>query len=175
LRRLLYNYVNPLPGSDEVSEESWQLVTAIHDESNGLTLPTLVLHSILVMLVCVFAETDRTVAFKVLLWSVLSNLNLNLKRGIAFRWIRERSDTALLDVDGITLFFFYRTCDIWLLWTGVTSNIGSPSDQINSNPWELPIAGTSPCQFDFGCRALEEISCFFVPWKLRFSYMKFCP
>ncbi len=106
MRRLLYNYVNPLPGSDEVSEESWQLVTAIHDESNGLTLPTLVLHSILVMLVCVFAETDRTVAFKVLLWSVLSNLNLNLKRGIAFRWIRERSDTALLDVDGITLFFF---------------------------------------------------------------------
>jgi hypothetical protein len=72
-----------LQGSDEVSEESWQLVTAIHDESNGRTLPTLVLHSILVWLVWVFAETDRTVAFKVLLWSVGSNLNL--KRGIAFR------------------------------------------------------------------------------------------
>jgi hypothetical protein len=59
------------------------------------------------MVVWVFAETDRTVTFKVLLWSVLSNLNLNLKRGIPFRWIQESSDTALLNVNDITLFFFW--------------------------------------------------------------------
>jgi len=155
----------------------WGIMAVSHcyyDESNGLTLPTLVLHSILVMLVCVFAETDRTVAFKVLLWSVLNNLNLNLKRGIAFRWIRERSDTALLDVDGITLFFFTGHVISDSCEQGLHQIL---DHQVIKSTWthgNYQIAGTSPCQFDFGCRALEEISCFFVPWKLRFSYMKFC-
>jgi hypothetical protein len=35
---LLYTYLHPLLGSDGVSGESWQLVTAICDEGDGLTL-----------------------------------------------------------------------------------------------------------------------------------------
>jgi hypothetical protein len=35
---LLYAYLCPLSGADEVSGESWQLSTAIHNEGDGLTL-----------------------------------------------------------------------------------------------------------------------------------------
>jgi hypothetical protein len=35
---LLYTYLDRLSGADEVSGESWQLVTAIHDEGDGLAL-----------------------------------------------------------------------------------------------------------------------------------------
>jgi hypothetical protein len=35
---LLYTYLDLLSGADEVSGESWQLVTAIHDEGDGLAL-----------------------------------------------------------------------------------------------------------------------------------------
>jgi hypothetical protein len=38
LGRLLYAYLHPLLGADELSGWSWQLVTAIHDEGDGLTL-----------------------------------------------------------------------------------------------------------------------------------------
>jgi hypothetical protein len=38
LGTLLYAYLHPLLGADELSELSWQLVTAIHDEDDGLSL-----------------------------------------------------------------------------------------------------------------------------------------
>jgi hypothetical protein len=37
LGRLVHIYLHTLPGAD-VSWESWQLVSAIHDEADGLTL-----------------------------------------------------------------------------------------------------------------------------------------
>jgi hypothetical protein len=37
LGRLAHIYLHTLPGAD-VSWESWQLVSAIHDEADGLTL-----------------------------------------------------------------------------------------------------------------------------------------
>jgi hypothetical protein len=38
LGKSLYTYFDPLLGVVDVSGESWQLVTAIHDEGDGLTL-----------------------------------------------------------------------------------------------------------------------------------------
>ncbi len=38
LGRLSSSYLHPLPGVDEVTVESWQLVTAIHCEGDGLIL-----------------------------------------------------------------------------------------------------------------------------------------
>jgi hypothetical protein len=35
---ILYFYLHPLLGADEVSAQSWQLITAIHDETDGLML-----------------------------------------------------------------------------------------------------------------------------------------
>jgi len=36
--RLLYTNLHPPSGADEVSGQSWQLVTATHDGGGGLTL-----------------------------------------------------------------------------------------------------------------------------------------
>jgi hypothetical protein len=33
---LVYEYLHPQSGADDISGESWQLVTAIHDEGDGL-------------------------------------------------------------------------------------------------------------------------------------------
>jgi len=38
LGRLLYAYLHPLLGADELGGQSWQLVTAVHDEGDGLSL-----------------------------------------------------------------------------------------------------------------------------------------
>jgi hypothetical protein len=38
LGRLSSSYLHPLPGVNEVTVESWQLVTAIHCEGDGLIL-----------------------------------------------------------------------------------------------------------------------------------------
>ncbi len=38
LGRFLYTYLHPLLGAGEVIGESWQAVTAVHDEGDGLTL-----------------------------------------------------------------------------------------------------------------------------------------
>jgi hypothetical protein len=35
---LLYAYLHPLLGADEVCGESWQLVTTIYDQGDGLTV-----------------------------------------------------------------------------------------------------------------------------------------
>jgi hypothetical protein len=35
---LLYTYLHPLSGVDEVGGKSWQSLTAVHDEGVGLTL-----------------------------------------------------------------------------------------------------------------------------------------
>jgi hypothetical protein len=35
---LLYAYLHPLLEADEVRGESWQLVTTIHDQGDGLTV-----------------------------------------------------------------------------------------------------------------------------------------
>jgi hypothetical protein len=66
-----------LLGADEVSGESWQLVNAVHDESDGLILCEW--HSLGYGCTqsCVsfgFAGSDRMIVFKLLLWSFLCNL-----------------------------------------------------------------------------------------------------
>jgi hypothetical protein len=38
LRCLLYTFLHPSSGADEITGESEQLVTGIHDEGDGLTL-----------------------------------------------------------------------------------------------------------------------------------------
>jgi hypothetical protein len=38
LGRLLYTYFHPPLGAHEVAGESWQLIAAIHDETDGMTL-----------------------------------------------------------------------------------------------------------------------------------------
>jgi hypothetical protein len=38
LGRLLYAYLHPLLGADELSGYSWQLDTAVRDEGEGLSL-----------------------------------------------------------------------------------------------------------------------------------------
>jgi hypothetical protein len=38
LGRLLYAYLHPLLGADELSGLSWQLITAVHDEGDSLSL-----------------------------------------------------------------------------------------------------------------------------------------
>jgi hypothetical protein len=74
--------MHQLLGADEVSGELWQLVNAIHDESDGLILCEW--HSLGYGCTqsCVsfgFAGSDRMIVFKLLLWSFLCNL-INLWR-----------------------------------------------------------------------------------------------
>jgi hypothetical protein len=74
---LLWTYMHRLLGADEVSGESWQLVNAIHDESDGLILCEW--HSLGYGCTqsCVsfgFSGSERMIFFKLLLWSFPCNL-----------------------------------------------------------------------------------------------------
>jgi len=65
-----YTYLHPLLGSDEVDGDSWQLVTAIHNEGDGLILcytHKVIVVFILVMLVLVLLERTQFLPSKCIL------------------------------------------------------------------------------------------------------------
>jgi hypothetical protein len=89
--QIIYTYLHPLLGADEeLSLMEWQLITAIHDEGDGLTLCEwqlirLWLQSCLFCYIG-FAWPDRRVTFKVL-WSFFSNL-INIHQGVLISMTR---------------------------------------------------------------------------------------
>jgi hypothetical protein len=77
LGKLLYTYLHPPTGADEVTGESWQLVTAIHDESNGLILcefTNRVITAFILVMLALVSGTDPMVIFNIILCSFLYNL-----------------------------------------------------------------------------------------------------
>jgi hypothetical protein len=65
LGRLFYNHhLHPLSGPDNISGESWMVLTAIHGEGDGLVLCEVMTALILVMLVLVLLELTQQVLSK---------------------------------------------------------------------------------------------------------------
>jgi hypothetical protein len=77
LGKLLYTYLHPPTGADEVTGESCQLVTDIHDESNGLILcefTNRVITAFILVMLALVAGTDPMVILNRILCSFLYNL-----------------------------------------------------------------------------------------------------
>jgi hypothetical protein len=76
-----YTYLHPLLGSDEVNGDSWQLVTAIHDEGDGLILcytHEVIAEFILVMLVLVLLECTQFLPSKCILGFLCNVIDTNI-------------------------------------------------------------------------------------------------
>ncbi len=116
LGRFLYTYLHPLLGAGELSGESWQAVTAIHDEGDGLTLLwlTLIKSGLLSFLSCCL----QTVVVE-----FLSNCYCGVSLQLHWYAHVRKSSSAV--------FYFQKRCKSlstsangWMVWNCLNAHLG---------------------------------------------------